>query len=150
MYDMAKLKNLKTLGAGAPKAMDAFWAFDKAAMADGAVPKKYKELIALGVALTTQCPYCLEVHRSAAEAAGATQEEVAKLRWSRPPCAPAQRSLTPHTCSPPPPNRLESFRESPGLKARPGSTHDQTCPNHVFDSFRNAQDQRPEVSCVTG
>ncbi len=78
MYDMAKLKNLKTLGAGAPKAMDAFWAFDKAAMADGVVPKKYKELIALGVALTTQCPYCLEVHRSAAEAAGATQEEVAE------------------------------------------------------------------------
>jgi AhpD family alkylhydroperoxidase len=78
MYEMAKLKNLKTLGAGAPKAMDAFWAFDKAAMADGVVPKKYKELIALGVALTTQCPYCLEVHRSAAEAAGATQEELAE------------------------------------------------------------------------
>ena len=35
MYEMAKLKNLKTLGAGAPKAMDAFWAFDKAAMAEG-------------------------------------------------------------------------------------------------------------------
>ena len=72
MYDMAKLKNLKTLGAGAPKAMDAFWAFDKAALADGAVPKKYKELIAVAVALTTQCPYCLELHGSAAKAAGAT------------------------------------------------------------------------------
>src|SRR5580692_4378758 len=78
MYDMANLKKLKTLGAGAPKAMDAFWAFDKAAMADGAVPKKYKELIALGVALTTQCPYCLEVHRGNAVAAGATPEEIAE------------------------------------------------------------------------
>src|SRR5580692_7448820 len=78
MYDMANLKKLKTLGKAAPKAMDAFWAFDKAAMEDGAVPKKYKELIALGVALTTQCPYCLEIHRKAAEAAGATQQEIAE------------------------------------------------------------------------
>jgi AhpD family alkylhydroperoxidase len=78
MYDMAKLKNLKPLGAGAAKAMDAFWAFDKAALADGVVPKKYKELIALAVALTTQCPYCLALHRSAAEAAGASSEEIAE------------------------------------------------------------------------
>jgi AhpD family alkylhydroperoxidase len=78
MYDTAKLKNLKTLGEGAPKAMEAFWAFDKAALADGVVPKKYKELIALAVALTTQCPYCLHVHRAAAEKAGATHEEIAE------------------------------------------------------------------------
>src|SRR5580698_8590316 len=78
MYDMANMKKLKTLGKGAPAAMDAFWAFDKAAMADGVVPKKYKELIALGVALTTQCPYCLALHRDAAVAAGATKEEIAE------------------------------------------------------------------------
>ena len=28
------------------------------AVADGAIPAKYKELIAVAVALTTQCPYC--------------------------------------------------------------------------------------------
>jgi AhpD family alkylhydroperoxidase len=78
MYDMANLKRLKTLGKSAPKAMDAFWAFDKAAMEDGAVPRKYKELIALGVALTTQCPYCLEIHRGRAVTAGATPEEIAE------------------------------------------------------------------------
>ena len=78
MYDMANLKKLGALGNGAPKAVEAFWAFDKAAMADGVVPKKYKELIALAVALTTQCPYCLEVHRRQAEKAGATQEEIAE------------------------------------------------------------------------
>jgi AhpD family alkylhydroperoxidase len=78
MYDMAKLKNLGTLGEGATKAMSAFWAFDKAALSDGVVPKKYKELIALAVALTTQCPYCLELHRAAAEKAGATPAEVAE------------------------------------------------------------------------
>lgn len=78
MYDMANLKKLGTLGRGAPKAMEAFWAFDKAALADGVVPKKYKELIALAVALTTQCPYCLEIHRAAAVTAGATPEEIAE------------------------------------------------------------------------
>ena len=78
MYDMENLKKLGPLGKAAPRAMEAFWAFDKAALADGVVPKKYKELIAVAVALTTQCPYCLELHRTAAEAAGATQEELAE------------------------------------------------------------------------
>ena len=78
MYDMANMKNLGALGKGAPNAMEAFWAFDKAALADGVVPKKYKELIALAVALTTQCPYCLELHKQAAVAAGASQEEIAE------------------------------------------------------------------------
>jgi len=78
MYDMANLKKLNLLGQGAPAAWEGYLALNKAAMADGAVPTKYKELIALAVALTTQCPYCLEVHRKAAEAAGATQEELAE------------------------------------------------------------------------
>lgn len=81
MYDMTNLKKLAPLGAGAPAAMDAFQAFDKAALADGAIPKKYKELMAVAVALTTQCPYCLEVHRKAAEAAGATREEMAEATF---------------------------------------------------------------------
>jgi AhpD family alkylhydroperoxidase len=78
MYDMAKMKHWKTLIKSAPAGMEAFTAFDKAAMADGAVPKKYKELIALAVALTTQCPYCLEIHRGNAVKAGATTEEIAE------------------------------------------------------------------------
>jgi AhpD family alkylhydroperoxidase len=81
MYDMQNLKKLGTLGKLAPDAMAAFQAFDKAALADGAIPKKYKELIALGVALTTQCPYCLEVHRKAALAAGATEQELAEATF---------------------------------------------------------------------
>jgi AhpD family alkylhydroperoxidase len=78
MYDMANLKKLSVLGESAPEATKAFWAFDKAAMKDGVVPKKYKELMAVAVALTTQCPYCLEVHRAAAVTAGASQEELAE------------------------------------------------------------------------
>jgi len=78
MYDMNNLKKLGALKEGAPQAMEAFWAFDKAALADGVVPKKYKELIAVAVALTTQCPYCLEIHQKAAKDAGATQAELAE------------------------------------------------------------------------
>jgi AhpD family alkylhydroperoxidase len=43
---------------------------------DGAIPKKYRELIALAVACTTQCPYCLDVHTRNAKKAGASREEV--------------------------------------------------------------------------
>src|SRR5919204_3409556 len=45
---------------------------------DGKIPRKYRELIALGVAFTTQCPYCLDVHTRAAKRAGATREEVSE------------------------------------------------------------------------
>src|SRR6267378_4278429 len=45
---------------------------------DGSIPRKYRELIALAVACTTQCPYCLEAHAKAARAAGASREEVAE------------------------------------------------------------------------
>jgi AhpD family alkylhydroperoxidase len=79
MYDMKNLQKLHTLEAKAPEAWKAFAAFDKAALAEGAIPRKYKELMAIAVALTTQCPYCLEIHRKAAVAAGATMEEMGEV-----------------------------------------------------------------------
>jgi AhpD family alkylhydroperoxidase len=78
VYDMSNLAKLKALDANAPAAMQAFWAFDKAAMADGAIPKKFKELMALAVAFTTQCPYCIEIHSGKARRAGATDAEIAE------------------------------------------------------------------------
>ena len=75
---MSNLKKIKTLDEHAPAAMQAFWAFDKAAMADGAIPVKYKELMALAVAFTTQCPYCIEIHAGKARKAGATDPEIAE------------------------------------------------------------------------
>src|SRR5262249_36622195 len=44
----------------------------------GAIPLKYKELTAVAVALTTQCPYCTEVHAKKARKAGATEQELAE------------------------------------------------------------------------
>ena len=79
MYNMSNLGRLKTIEANAPLAMEAFWAFDKAAMADGAIPVKFKELMALAVALTTQCPYCIDIHSGKARQAGATDAEIAEV-----------------------------------------------------------------------
>jgi AhpD family alkylhydroperoxidase len=56
--------------------MKAFWAFDRAAVAAGAIPVKYKELIAIGVALTTQCPYCIDIHAGNARKTGASDAEL--------------------------------------------------------------------------
>ncbi len=78
MYDMKNLGKLKLLETHAPEAMKAFTAFDQAALAEGAIPKKYKELIALGVAFTTQCPYCIEIHTNNARRAGASDPEIAE------------------------------------------------------------------------
>jgi len=78
MYDMKNFAKLKLLDANAAQGMKAFWAFDKAAMAEGAIPVKYKELMALAVAFTTQCPYCIEVHSNQARGAGALDQEIAE------------------------------------------------------------------------
>ena len=78
MHDMKNLSKMKNLEALAPEGMKAFVAFDKAALAAGAIPRKYKELLALAVAFTTQCSYCLELHASKARETGASDQEIAE------------------------------------------------------------------------
>lgn len=78
MFDMKNLSRLKKLDENAPDAMKAFWAFDKAAFADGALTGHQKQLIAVAVALTTQCPYCIDLHTKAARDAGATDAELSE------------------------------------------------------------------------
>ncbi|WP_348642208.1 carboxymuconolactone decarboxylase family protein [Mesorhizobium sp. B2-3-5] len=75
---MNKLKKLWKLDEGAPASMKAFWAFDKAVFQDGAISELNKQLIAVAVALTTQCPYCMELHTAAARKAGATDPQLAE------------------------------------------------------------------------
>ena len=78
MYDMDNLSKMKNLQIHAPKAMEAFVAFDKVALEAGAIPRKYKELMALAVAFTTQCPYCIELHAMKARETGAVEPEIAE------------------------------------------------------------------------
>ena len=78
MQSMDNLKKLGNLEKAGNNAWQAFQDFNSAVMKEGAISVKNKELIALAVALTTQCGYCLELHRQAAEKSGASQEEIAE------------------------------------------------------------------------
>lgn len=65
----------------APETDKAFREFSKQVFADGALPAKTKQLIAVAVAHVTQCPYCISGHTKAASSQGATQEEVMEAIW---------------------------------------------------------------------
>jgi AhpD family alkylhydroperoxidase len=65
----------------APDVHDAFEAFSKAVFADGALPEKTKQLIAVAVAHVTQCPYCIDGHTKLAVRKGASPEEVMEAIW---------------------------------------------------------------------
>lgn len=79
-YDQENdLKHLGDLKALAPEDFTAWANLDKiVSRTDGKIPRKYRELIAIGVAHTTQCPYCIEVHAKGAKTAGASEQEVAE------------------------------------------------------------------------
>jgi AhpD family alkylhydroperoxidase len=78
MYDMKNVAKFPRFAELAPEAFKAFVAFDEAVVKDGALSRKTKELIAVAVALTTQCPYCIEIHTVKARKAGATEQELAE------------------------------------------------------------------------
>ena len=81
-HDSDDLKTIGELEKLAPAEFKGFAALDSiVGRDDGAIPLKYRELLALAVACTTQCPYCLEVHARAAKRAGATREEVAEAAF---------------------------------------------------------------------
>jgi AhpD family alkylhydroperoxidase len=76
-HDAGDLRFLKQMAKLAPNEFNAWLNLDKiVAREDGAIPRKYRELIALAVACTTQCPYCIEAHVKGAKAAGASREEI--------------------------------------------------------------------------
>ncbi len=61
-----------------PDTWAGFGALHQAAVADGALPTKVKEMMALAIAVVKQCDGCISYHARAAAAAGATHEEVAE------------------------------------------------------------------------
>lgn len=78
MYDLKTLAKIKKYQELTPAQFKAFVDFEKATYADGALPHKIKELIAIAVAVTTQCPYCIDIHTKKAKAAGASETEIAE------------------------------------------------------------------------
>ncbi len=76
-HDHADLRLLREMKALAPAEFEAWANLDGiVGRADGKIPRKFRELMAVAVACTTQCPYCIEVHAGAARRAGATREEL--------------------------------------------------------------------------
>lgn len=56
----------------------AFMNFSDETMKDGALTAKEKELIAVAVAHTTGCSYCIDVHTKGAKKQGVSKEELAE------------------------------------------------------------------------
>ena len=65
----------------APETEKAFQAFSAQVFADGALPTKTKQLIAVAVAHVTQCPYCIRGHTKLALRHGATEQELMEAIW---------------------------------------------------------------------
>ena len=66
----SKLLSLKS------KVYERFLQMEEAAYSDGALTKKHKELIAIGISVTVDCESCMEWHITQAAAAGASMREV--------------------------------------------------------------------------
>ncbi len=65
----------------APGIHDAFTNFSEHVFAEGALPTKTKQLIAVAVAHVTQCPYCIRGHTKGALRHGASAEEIMEAIW---------------------------------------------------------------------
>jgi AhpD family alkylhydroperoxidase len=65
----------------APAIHDAFTSFGERVFAEGALPVKTKQLIAVAAAHITQCPYCIRGHTKAALRHGASSEEIMEAIW---------------------------------------------------------------------
>jgi AhpD family alkylhydroperoxidase len=61
-----------------PEVYEGYVAMTKAVMADGALPAKVKELIALAISATRECDGCISSHALGAARQGATESEVAE------------------------------------------------------------------------
>lgn len=78
-------ETLKELGAqgrhlreSIPEVYSGFAALDKAALAEGALSVRHKQLVALAIAVTRECDGCIASHARGAATAGASRQEVAE------------------------------------------------------------------------
>ena len=78
MYQKENIKRLSEFSKLAPDAFKSFATLDGAAVAEGVIPRRTKELIAIAVAHVTGCPYCIDIHVNAAKELDVSKEEIAE------------------------------------------------------------------------
>jgi len=72
-------RQMKRMRELAPEPYRAFLEFEGKTFAPGALDGKTKQLIALGIAHITQCPWCIDAHTRRATKAGASDEEIGEV-----------------------------------------------------------------------
>ena len=81
-HDPDDVKRFKDMRQLAPVEFEAWVNLDRiVGRDDGKIPRKYRELIALAVAHTTQCVYCIDAHVKGAKKAGASREEIVETAF---------------------------------------------------------------------
>jgi len=81
MYPAATREVAKRRRELAPHIHAAFDEFSAQVFAEGALPTKTKQLLAVAVAHATQCPYCIDGHTKLAHRAGASDAEIMEAIW---------------------------------------------------------------------
>lgn len=62
-HDENDVKLMREMRKLAPQDFNAWLGFNSiVGRENGAIPRKYRELIAIAVSATTHCPYCMEAH----------------------------------------------------------------------------------------
>lgn len=72
-------QSMAVLRKAQPEAMQGFGQLAKAAMAEGTVSAKHKELIALAIGITQHCSGCVGFHVKALRRLGCTREELEEM-----------------------------------------------------------------------
>jgi alkylhydroperoxidase/carboxymuconolactone decarboxylase family protein len=75
-YKAEHLPNFGKIGAGSPELAEKFFAYYGAVFEDGALSKREKALIALAVAHTVQCPYCIDAYTKESLQQGSDLEQM--------------------------------------------------------------------------
>lgn len=75
-YEKKDLADFPNIGEYAPEEADAFFAYYAKATGEGKLSQREKSLIALVVATTQNCPYCIDAYTNTCLSLGISKEEM--------------------------------------------------------------------------
>ncbi|MCE5265956.1 MAG: arsenosugar biosynthesis-associated peroxidase-like protein [Deltaproteobacteria bacterium] len=75
-YESKDLADFANIGEYAPELGERYFAYYGEAMKEGALPAREKALIALAVATTQKCPYCIDAYTNQCLSLGVSKEEM--------------------------------------------------------------------------